>query len=50
MQLIIVSAAAKHLVSKSRSELYKLINDGWLDAHALAQMPSGQRLLDVEGL
>ena len=50
MQLIIVSAAAKHLVSKSHSELYKLINDGWLDAHAHAQMPSGQRLLDVEGL
>ena len=39
-----------YLVSKSRSELFKLINDGWLDAHAHAQMPSGQRLLDVEGL
>ena len=50
MQLIILSAAAKHLVSKSRSELYKLINDGWLDAHALAQMPREQRLLHVEGL
>ena len=49
---MIVSAAAKHLGSKSHSELYKLINDGWLDAHAHAhaQMPSGQRLLDVEGL
>ena len=50
MQLIIVSAAARHLGSKSRSQLYKLINDGWLDAHAHAQMPCGQRLLDVEGL
>ena len=50
MQLIIVSAAAKHLGSKSHSELYRLINDGWLDTHAHAQMPSGQRLLDVEGL
>ena len=48
MQLIIVSAAAKHLGSKSHSELYKLINDGWLDAHAHAQMPSGQRLLDLK--
>ena len=48
MQLMIVSAASKHLGSKSYSELYKLINDGWLDAHA--QMPSGQRLFDVEGL
>ena len=45
-----MSAAAKHLGSKSHSELYKLINDGWLDAHAHAQMPSGQRLLDFEGL
>ena len=50
MQLMIVSADAKHLGSKSHSELYKLINDGWLDAHAHAQMPSGQRLFDVEGL
>ena len=36
MQLIIVSAAAKLVEAKSRSELYKLINDGWLDAHAHA--------------
>ena len=54
MQLIIVSATASHLGSKSRSQLYRLINDGWMDAHAHAhahaQMPSGQRLLDVEGL
>ena len=50
MQLIIVSAVARHLGSKSRSELYKLINDGWLDAHTHAKMPSWQRLLDVEGL
>ena len=48
MQFIIVSAASKHLRSKSRSELYKLINDGWLDEHAHAQMPSGQRLLDLK--
>ena len=50
MQLIIVSAAAKHLGSKTHSELYKLINDGWLDAYAHAQIPSGQCLLVVEGL
>ena len=50
MQFIIVSAASKHLRSKSRSELYKLINDGWFDAYAHAQIPSGQRLLDIEGL
>ena len=26
------------------------MNDGWLDAHVHTQMPSGQRLLDVDGL
>ena len=30
--------------------LYKLMNDGWLDAYVHSQMPSGQRLLDVDGL
>ena len=33
MQLMSVSAAARHLGYKSRSQLYKLMNDGWLDAH-----------------
>ena len=50
MQLMSVSAAARHLGYKSRSQLYKLMNDGWLDAHVHIQMPSGQRLLDVDGL
>ena len=45
-----VSAAARHLGYKSRSQLYKLMNDVWLDAHVHVQMPSGQRLLDVDGL
>ena len=49
MQLMIVSAAARHLGYKSRSQLYKLI-DGCLDVHVHVQMPSGQRLLDVDGL
>ena len=31
MQLMSVSAAARHLGYKSRSQLYKLKNDGWLD-------------------
>ena len=26
------------------------MNDGWLDEHVHVQMPSGQRLLDVDGL
>ena len=50
MQLIIVSAAASHLGYKSRSQLYTLINDGWLDSHVHVQMPSGQRLQDLVGL
>ena len=49
MQLMSVSAAARHLGYKSRSQLYKLMNDGWLDAH-VHEMQSGQRLLDVDGL
>ena len=50
MQLMSISAAARHLGYKSRSQLYKLIDDGWLDEHVHVQMPSGQRLLDVDGL
>ena len=47
---MIVSAAARHLGYKSRSQLHKLMNDVWLDAHVHIQMPSRQRLLDVDGL
>ena len=50
MQLMIVSAATRHLGYKSRSQLYMLINDGWLDSHVHVQMPSGQRLQDLVGL
>ena len=50
MQLMSISSAARHLGYKSRSQLYKLIDDGWLDDHVHVQMPSGQRLLDVDGL
>ena len=50
MQLMSVSADARHLGYKSRSQLYKLMNDGWLDAHVHIQMPSGQSLFDVDGL
>ena len=48
MQFMAVSVPARHLGYKSRSQLYKMMNDGWLDAHEHFQMPSGQRLLDVE--
>ena len=50
MQLMSISGAARHLGYKSRSQLYKLINDGWLDEHVHINMPSGQRLLNVDGL
>ena len=50
MQLMSVSVAARHLGYKSRSQLYKLMNDDWLDAHVHIQMPSRQCLLDVGGL
>ena len=50
MQLMSISGAARHLGYKSRSQLYKLIDDGWLDDHLYINMPSGQRLLDVDGL
>ena len=45
-----VSAAAGHLGCGSHSQLYKLMNDGWLDNHVHIQMTSGQRLLYVDGL
>ena len=50
MQLMSVSAAARHLGQKSRSQLYKLMNDAWLDALVHIQMPCRQRLLGVDGL
>ena len=50
MRLMSISGAARHLGYKSRSQLYKLMNDGWLDEQVHVQMPSGQRLLDVDGL
>ena len=50
MQLMSISSAARHLGYKSRSQLYKLIDDGWLDDHLHINMPSGQRLLDIDGL
>ena len=50
MQLMSISGAARHLGYKSRSQLYKLIDDGWLEEHVHINMPSGQRLIDVDGL
>ena len=45
-----ISGAASHLGYKSRSQLNKLIYDGWSDDHLHINMPIGQRLIDVDGL
>ena len=50
MKLMSISGAARHLGYKSRSQIYNLIDDGWLDEHVHVQMPSGKQLFDVEGL
>ena len=50
MQLMSVGVAARCLWYTSRLQLYRLMNDGWLDAHVHVQMPIGQRLLDIYGL
>ena len=49
MHFMSVSTALKHLGYKSRSQLCKLMNDGWLDAHVYVKMPSGLGFLDVDG-
>jgi len=45
-----VSEAAIRLGYKSRSQLYRLINNGYLHEHVHVQQQMGQRLVDIEGL
>ena len=45
MQLMSISGAARHLGYKSRSQLYKLIDDGWLDEHVHGAVASHQKVL-----
>ena len=45
-----ISEAARRLGYKSRSQLYRLINDGYLHEHVHVQLHTGQRLVDIEGL
>ena len=40
----------RRLGYKSRSQLYRLINDGYLHDHVHVQQHTGQRLVDIEGL
>ena len=50
MELMTISEAARHLGYKSRSQLYRLINDGYLHEHVHMQQHTGQRLVDIEEL
>ena len=50
MQLMMISEAARRLGYKSRSQLCRLINNGYLHEHVYVQRHTGQRLVDIEGL
>ena len=50
MELMTISEAARRLGYKSRSQLYKLLNEGYLSEHVFVQQHTGQRLVDIEGL
>ncbi len=50
MELMTISEAARHLGYKSRSQFYRLLNDGYLHEHVQVQQYTGQRLVDIEGL
>ena len=50
MELMTISEAARRLGYKSRPQLYRLINDGYLHEHVHVQQLTGQRLVEIEGL
>ena len=50
MELMTISEGARRLGYKSRSQLYRLINDCYLHEHVHVQQHTGQRLVDIEGL
>ena len=50
MELMMISEAARRLGYKSISQLYRLINHGYLYEHVHVQKCTGQRLVDIEGL
>ncbi len=50
MELMTISEAARRLGYKSRSQLYRLINDGNLREHVHVRQNTGQRLVNVKGL
>ena len=50
MELMTISEAARRLGYKSTSQLYRLLNEGYLSEHVFVQQYTGQRLVDIEGL
>ena len=50
MELMTISEAPRRLGYKSRSQLYRLLNDGCLHEHVHVMQRTGQRLVDIEGL
>ena len=50
MELMTISEAARRLGYKSISQLYRLINDGYLHEHIHVQQHTEQRLADIKGL
>ena len=50
MELMTISEAARRIGYKSRSQLYRLINNGYLSENIYLQEHTGQRLVDIEGL
>ena len=47
---MMISEAARRLGNKSRSQLYRLLNEGYLNEHVHVQKHTGQRLVDIDGL
>ena len=45
-----ISEAARRPGYKSRSQLYRLIKDGYLHEYVHVQQHTGQRLVDIDGL
>ena len=49
MELMTISEAARCLGYKSRSQLYRLLNEGYLNEHVHVHKHTGQRLVDIVG-
>ena len=49
-ELMMISESAMRLGYKSRSQLYRLLNDAYLHEHVHVQQHTGQRLFAIEGL